>query len=724
MTNASVPAGRPRVKVGIDVGGTFTHAVAVEAQTLSLLGKIRVPTTHGATQGVAQGVVEALGQLLHRLALNPADVVLIAHSTTQATNALLEGDVAKVGILGLGSGATALAARWQTQITDMELAPGQRLPTAHRFLDTGRDLTTEQVKQAVAELHAEGASAFTVSAAFAVDDPQAEQQVVTWLRNWGHLATAGHEVSQLYGLQLRTRTAVINASILPKMLETANHTEAAVRALGIDAPLMIMRSDGGIMDIQEMRRRPILTILSGPAAGVAAALMYARVSDGVFLDVGGTSTDISVIKNGRPTVRTAEVAGRKLYLKALDVRTLGVAGGSMVRFQGHHPIAVGPRSAHIAGLRYLSFAPAAESGELTVHRVQPKPQDPKDYLGLGRPADGQPTWTFTPTEAANLLGLIQGEARSESPGLHQGAAVLAQAWQTTVPALATRVLDLAVARLKPTLTQLIQEYDLDPRTLTLVGGGGGAEALVPYLAQSLGWKHWIAPDAEVIAAIGVALGLVRDRIERSVVNPSPADILRIRQEVIEAVVRLGARPEAVDVQVEVDSRQQRLIATASGALDMDTGQVPSAPPSPEDCLARAAASLNRPAAAVRCVAETPFFRVYQAEIPQRAWWSWGAAGRPGVRVVDRQGIIRLQLNRGTIWAAPLGDLLASLETHLESHKTYGDGGELYPDTFILAAGRLLDLTGLTTQAQILALARAELETLARETSTVLVLRSR
>src|SRR5205807_3371722 len=292
----------------------------------------------------------------------------------------------------------------QTVIGDIELSAGRLIASRHAFLRSD-DLDAEAVRQVVAALRDEGARVVVASDAFGVDDARAEEQVMAAAAELGLPATGGHEISKLYGLTIRTRTAVINASILPRMMETADLTHASVRAAGITSPLMIMRGDGGVMDLGEVQKRPILTLLSGPAASVAGALMYLRVSDGIFFEVGGTSTNIGVIRGGQPTIAFAEVGGHRTYISSLDVRVLGIAGGSMVRLEGDRIVDVGPRSAHIAGLPYAAFQPAGSIVDPAVELIQPKADDPAGYVAI-RLGGGRRV-AITTTDAANVLGRVK-----------------------------------------------------------------------------------------------------------------------------------------------------------------------------------------------------------------------------------------------------------------------------------------------------------------------------
>src|SRR5205807_1892153 len=246
-------------------------------------------------------------------------------------------------------------ARRGTAVDALELGPGRRLQTFHAFLDR-RSASADRVRAAIGGLLGQGAKVIVASEAFGVDDAEQERRVLQTAAELGVPATGGHEISKLYGLTVRTRSAVINASILPKMMETADMTESSIRAAGITAPLMIMRGDGGVMDAAEMRRRPVLTMLSGPAASVAGALMHLRVSDGVFFEVGGTSTNAGVIRHGRPTLKYVELGGHRTNVHSLDVRVLGVAGGGLARLSGRDMDDVGRGSAHIAGLPYSALA--------------------------------------------------------------------------------------------------------------------------------------------------------------------------------------------------------------------------------------------------------------------------------------------------------------------------------------------------------------------------------
>jgi N-methylhydantoinase A len=633
-------------------------------------------------------------------------VIFLAHSTTQATNALLEGDVANVGVIGMATRMESLLAKGQSTMKPIELAPGRFLKPGNRFI-TKETLTDESVSKAIEELKAEGARVIVASSAFGVDDSEAEETVRRLVVDAGLAATCGHEITKLYGLTTRTRTAVINASILPKMIDTATMTEASVREAGIQAPLMIMRGDGGVMDIKEMRRRPVMTMLSGPAASVAGALMHLRVSDGIYFEVGGTSTNIGVIRNGRPTVKYARVGGHETYVSSLDVRVIGIAGGSMVRVRDGKLVDVGPRSAHIAGLPYSAFADPEDIIDPTIELFQPKADDPTDYVAV-RVANGT-RYAITNTCAANVLGYAR-------PGLHaygnpesaqRAIAALAELIGKSVEDTARAILDIATDKVIPVVDDLISEYRLDRDQALLVGEGGGAAALIPHASSRTGLNHVISKDAEVISSIGVALALVRDVVERVIPNPQPEDLKRIRREAFEAVVSLGAAPENVEVTIEVDQNTHRVRATAMGASEMrarersdEIGEI--------EARDIAAKGMGISPDRVKLAAATPRMRVFQGEVEERSWRFFTKRRSP-VRAVDLDGVIRVQRSHSVVRLASAGTGFADVRKLWEDTTIYNGDSVITPDMFVIIGGQIIDLSGVNSIEQALAITRSEFD---------------
>jgi len=728
------------IRIGIDVGGTFTHAVAIDATGNKLIGKAKVPTSHSAPEGVARGIVEALHNLLESAKIASDQVSFIAHSTTQATNALLEGDVAKVGILGMSTAALAPLAKAATKLGRVPLAQGIYMETAHKFIvvPDKKPVAEAQVEAAIKELVAQGCGVIAISEAFSVDSPGNEELVLAICQRMKLLATSGSEVSRLYGLKVRTRTAAINAAILPKMIESANLTEESVRKSGINAPIMIMRSDGGVMDIDSMRKRPILSILSGPAAGVAAAMMFLKISDGVFLEVGGTSTDISAIANGRALVRSAEIGGHKVYMRTLDVRTIGVAGGSMPRLSSTDVIDIGPRSAHIAGLKYASFIPPAyadkslsrlESQKLLVKLTKPLPKDPADYLELDLQEEPPVKFTLTPTCASNLLGLVpEGDcARGNLSDIKASFAALsrhlgkstsdAASMDAASEALATRMLTLAAEKCIPTVKALIAEHKLDPELTVLVGGGGGAAAIVPFVGKTMGLTATLAEHADVISAIGVAMALIRETIEKQVASPAAAGetILAMRQEVFEAVHKMGADPATIEVHIEIDSKTSIVRATACGASKA-SGSGEGARPDDDARREVAAKSLRLAASDVSEVCRSNYFTIYGAKRKRHAELFgiklpiFGTEAF-SLRVVDLEGVVRLQATSGAAKSTTKEAAEDTISELIEAHSLWGDAGKTIPDIMLLLGAKIIDLSGLLNESQVLTLARPELASL-------------
>ena len=215
-----------KVRIGIDVGGTFTDAVAIDNDTYELIGSVKAPTTHSAKEGVAAGIVQVLHQVMEQYYIAPEDVNFIAHGTTQATNALLEGDVVKVGIVGIGSGVEGAKTKLDTKMGDIPLTSTKSLITANQFVEPSSKTFHGDVAVAIQTLAAEDCHYIVAAEAFSVDHSENEDAVVNACIAQNIAGTPTNAISKLYGLKVRTRTAVVNASIMPKMMEAAMLTAA------------------------------------------------------------------------------------------------------------------------------------------------------------------------------------------------------------------------------------------------------------------------------------------------------------------------------------------------------------------------------------------------------------------------------------------------------------------------------------------------------------------
>lgn len=708
-----------KVRIGIDVGGTFTDAALIDNDTFELISTVKTPTTHEDKAGVAAGIVQVLKSIMEKNQVSPEDVAFISHGTTQATNALLEGDVVKVGIVTIGKGMEGAKSKSDTAMGEIPLTATKQLCSENEYVESETERFCEDAAKAIVALKEKGCKAVVAAEAFSVDHPENENKVLSLCRQEDVAATATNEISKLYGLKVRTRTAVVNASIMPKMLDAANMTEDSIRKTGIKTPLMVMRCDGGVMTVDEVRKRPILTILSGPAAGVAGALMYEKLTNGIFLEVGGTSTDISCIKDGKVMVKYAEVGGHKTFLTSLDVRTVGIGGGSMMQIENGKLVDVGPRSVHIAGLGYEVYAKGEEIENPVLCPIRPVQSDP-EYACV-QCANGK-KYALSLAGAANLAGYVpEGDyARGNLEAARKAWKPLADKMGLSVEEAAKEALRLSAQKNAKVVKALLEDYNMDARTTMLVGGGGGASAVVPHLGESLGLKHKNAKNAPVISTIGVALAMIRDTVERTIPNPTQQDILAVRREAEERAMKSGASPETIEVSVEVDATKNMVRAIAIGTTELRSRDLTNRRLSEEEIKEKVAENRNVPLGELFTAASNGMMYAMQYKSVKKKFFGLIKKVAKPTSLVDEEGIIRLQKRDGRVYVCDGTNWENTLLKVTDSMTEYNDGGRTLPNVYLIFGKRIIDLSGLLDEEQMTSLARVELAAV-REDDTLIIL---
>jgi len=672
---------RTGLRIGIDVGGTFTKAVAIAPVPFELVADAVVPTSHGHSSGVDAGIATALEQLLGGLGRGAGDVQLVAFSTTQAMNALLEGDVPRVGIVGLGAKPDLRRARKRTRVGSVGLAPGRRLATEHAFVDVTGGLDDAAAAAALDRLLAAGCEAVAVSGAFAVESPELELRVAALAADRGVPVCCGHQLSGAYGLETRTLSAAVNAAILPAVERAAGLVEGAMASAGIEAPLLVLRGDAGAMDVSSFRSRPSFTVGSGPAAGVAAALHRTEVGDGIVLECGGTSTNVSAVVGGRPVLRSIKVMGRPTAIRSIDSWVVGVAGGSMLRLGRRGIAGVGPRSAHGAGLPYACFTPVEQLRGAALASRAPRPGDPGDYAVLEGPGG---RFAVTATCAANALGRVP--AAAHAAGSRESAqlafAAVGAATGLDPGELAEAAHAAAVEQLRATVEEAARAAGLGPDA-PLIALGGAAEALGPQLSELCG-RELVRPEhPEVLASVGAALTLIRVELERSAraVDPDGRQALVRAAEI--ACLEAGAAPGTIAVEVRYDADAGLLRAAASGSVALERGAAERRPRAGEELHVAAARALSIAPEALRAIAESDFFAAYSTAVGDP---------EPGrAAIVDRLGGVVFAGEVKAVVAGRGEEFVAELAAAVDAASLNLGLGSLLPAVTLVAGSHVLDL---------------------------------
>ncbi len=313
--------------LGIDTGGTYTDAV-LYSESEGILASAKALTTR---HDLAVGVAGAVETVLSDLSGAAARISLVSLSTTLATNALVEGQGGRAALVMIGFSPEDLGRDGLADALGND--PVIQLPGGHDVHGRETPLNLTLLEERLASLPDE-VSAVAIAGYFAVRNPAHEIAARDLIRARTALpVTCSHDLSSKLGGPRRALTTLLNARLISMVARLIDATSGYLEKRGIDAPLMVVRGDGALISAQEALLRPIETILSGPAASLVGARHLTGLSDAVVSDIGGTTTDVAVLENGRPRLDTegATVGRYRTMVEAVAMHTFGLGGDSEVR---------------------------------------------------------------------------------------------------------------------------------------------------------------------------------------------------------------------------------------------------------------------------------------------------------------------------------------------------------------------------------------------------------
>jgi N-methylhydantoinase A/oxoprolinase/acetone carboxylase beta subunit len=343
----------PEIRLGLDTGGTYTDAIALDGER-RVLASAKARTTHW---DLSIGISEAIHALLAALpeGMRREHILLVAVSTTLATNAVVEGRFSSICTLLVGFDERMV------ERSGLRRGGGGNVACVRGGHDAAGDeaepLDEAAVQAAVAEFGG-AVEAFAVAAMFSVRNPAHELRVREQIRaSCGKPVTCSHELSAQLDAPRRALTAALNARLTPQIRHLMDSVQEVLARERIVAPLLIVRGDGTLVKAEVALEYPVETVLSGPAASVVGASFLSGLRDFMVSDMGGTTTDVAVVAGGRPVVRPdgAVIGGWRTMVRAIDVHTCGLGGDSEVFFDRERRLSVGPRRVVPLSLFALQF---------------------------------------------------------------------------------------------------------------------------------------------------------------------------------------------------------------------------------------------------------------------------------------------------------------------------------------------------------------------------------
>jgi N-methylhydantoinase A len=562
---------QPRFRIGIDTGGTFTDIVSVDSGS----GAMRVTKVASTPANPAIGLVRGVQAILAQSGDRTHDVAGLAHGTTVATNALLQGQISALGLI------VTAGFRHIIEIARQSVPEGygnsyfwvkpERIVPLQFVREVGgrlnfrgeelRPLDVESVCAAARFFRSHGVHAIGVCLIHSYANPDHERRVAEILAEEYPDCTLSLSSTVLpeYREYERAVTTLVDAFVKPYMARYLQRVQDELGDGLRDKPFLVMQSSGGLASADQIVRKPITTALSGPAAGVLGSAVVAEIAgfpDVVTLDAGGTSTDLCLIEGGKPQVTNGGAVGAfPVRIPMIDIETIGTGGGSIAWISREGHLKVGPKSA------------GAEPGPMCYPNGGDEPTITDANLVLGR---------IPPALIGGGIALDVARSRA-------GLAALAKRLPgaMSVEQLAHGIIEIANWNQANAIRQMTIQRGIDPRGFALLAFGGAGPAQSPAVMDLLGMKACIVPpNPGNLSAFGLlAVDWRTDHIVTKVMHEDAIELATVatvyaslEKEAIETLERDGIDPERIRAVREADIRyvgqsMEVRVAAPAGPID-------------------------------------------------------------------------------------------------------------------------------------------------------------